>query len=437
MRQFSSLSMYLKPRVLAVAFLGFSSGLPLALTLSTLSVWLAESGVDKTTIGLFAAIGTPYALKFLWSPLIDGLSLPFFTRWLGRRRGWMIFSQIMLIASIIGLGTSNPAEQPFITAMWALCVAFTSATQDIVIDAYRVEILEEREQGAGAALIVFGARIGLLVSGAGALFLADHINWQLVFYCMAGCIGVGMITALLIGEPKNHREPLLASEKGSTIEKFEKWLLHNVASPFLDFMKRPAWVVILLFIIFYKFGDAFAGVMTGPFLIDIGFSKTEIAAIVKTFGLGATLIGAFIGGWIVYRFGIIPSLWICGVLQMLSNLMFAVQAYFGNDPYLLGLTISIENLSGGMGTAAFVAYLSSLCNISYTATQYALLSSLTAVGRTWLSASSGWFVEQLDWFYFFIFSTAVALPGLLLLVLMIRIAQKETLPLSQTQENTV
>lgn len=422
-----SLSLYGKPRILAIAFLGFSSGLPLALTLSTLSIWLTETGVDKTTIGLFAVIGTPYALKFLWSPLVDGMSLPFFTKWFGRRRGWMVCSQLLLIVSIIGLGMSNPATHPFITALWALCVTFTSATQDIVIDAYRVEILEEREQGVGAALIVFGARIGLLVSGAGALFLADHINWHMVYFIMAGCIGIGLITALLIKEPEKHPLPELENMTGSLPRRFEQWLLKHVVEPFVDFMKRPSWLVILLFVVFYKFGDAFAGVMTSPFLIDIGFSKTEIATIVKTFGLVATLAGAFIGGAMVHKWGLMPSLWICGILQMLSNLMFAVQAYAGHDIYLLGLTISIENLSGGMGTAAFVAYLSSLCNVSYTATQYALLSSLTAVGRTWLSASAGWFVVQLDWPYFFVLSSVVALPGLLLLVWMMRITQRSQL----------
>lgn len=425
--QHSSISIYLKPRLLAIAFLGFSSGLPLALTLSTLTVWLTEAGVDKTTIGLFAAIGTPYALKFLWSPFIDGLSLPFFSRWLGRRRGWMVFSQLLLIGAIIGLGTSDPASHPFITALWALCVTFTSATQDIVIDAYRVEILDEREQGAGAALIVFGARIGLLVSGAGALLLAEHINWHMVYFSMAACIGIGVITVLLVGEPKNHRTAEIETLTGTATKRFETWFVHNVLHPFTDFMKRPAWMVILLFVVFYKFGDAFAGVMTNPFLIDTGFSKTEIAAIVKSFGLVATLAGAFIGGTLVHKYGLVPSLWICGILQMFSNLMFALQAHVGHDLYLLGLTISVENLSSGMGTAAFVAYLSSLCHISYTATQYALLSSLTAVGRTWLSASAGWFVVQLDWVYFFVLSTMMALPGLILLVWIVRITRKEEL----------
>lgn len=431
----SSVSMYCKPRILAIAFLGFSSGLPLALTLSTLSVWLTDSGVDKTTIGLFAIIGTPYALKFLWSPLIDGTSLPLLTQWLGRRRAWMIFSQLLLIIAIIGLGTSHPAHHPFITALWALAVAFTSATQDIVIDAYRVEILEEREQGAGAALIVFGARIGLLVSGAGALLLADHISWHLVYYAMAGCIGVGIITVLLVGEPKNHRLSELETMTGSTAKNFERWLLHHVVDPFLDFIKRPDWAVILLFVVCYKLGDAFAGVMTNPFLIEVGFSKTEIAAIVKSFGLVATLLGAFIGGSMVHKWGIVPSLWVCGILQMLSNLMFALQAYIGHDIYVLSFTIGVENLSGGMGTAAFVAYLSSLCNISYTATQYALLSSLTAVGRTWISASAGWTVVQLNWIGFFIFSTFLALPGLLLLIWMVRITPKTPIILSPPQEH--
>ena len=424
----SSWTLYFQPKLIAVLLLGFSSGLPLALTGSTLLTWLPEAGVNITTVGLFAAIGTPYALKFLWSPLIDGMHIPFFCRYLGRRRGWMVFTQIILIISIFGLGASDPSVNPLITAFWALCVAFASASQDIVIDAYRIEILDESQQGAGAAMVVSGYRIGMLVAGAGALILADHVGWLIAYAAMAACMSVGIITVLITGEPKKKTsEEAVSSVSGNIVLRIEKWFTSHVIGPFSDFMKHPAWWLILLFVIFFKFGDAFAGVMTNPFLVTIGFSKTEIATIVKTYGLVATFAGLFLGGVLNQRVGIIPSLWVTGIFQMLSNLMFAVQAKVGYSVLFLSATISIENLAGGMGTAVFVAYLSSLCNVSYTATQYALLSSLAAFGRTWLSASSGWFVSQMGWVHFFILSTAVAVPGLLLLIWMSKVLQPSTI----------
>ncbi len=294
------------------------------------------------------------------------------------------------------------------TAMMALVVAMLSATQDIIIDAYRVEILEEKQQGAGAAAIVLGYRIGILASGAGALLLAEFTGWFVTYGCMALLLLPGMAAGLLAGEP--------ASIKPMARKNQHAWLRRSVISPFTDFARHPGWVTILLFVIFYKLGDAFAGVMTNPFLVDIGFSKKEIAVIVKTWGLAATLIGAFLGGSLVHRIGILRSLWLGGLLQMASNLMFVWQAYAGHDPLALAAVITMENLSGGLGTAAFVAYISILCQREYTATQYALLSALAAAGRTWLSAASGGFAETMGWAPFFLFSTALALPGLLLLL---------------------
>lgn len=407
----SSLQLYLQPKLITIGLLGFVSGVPLALTLSTLTVWLTEVGVTRTAIGLFAVITTPYALKFLWSPLIDQMKLPYITSILGRRRGWMITLQCLLIASIIGLGCTHPDISLWWTALMAFMVALLSASQDIVIDAYRIELLDDDQQGAGAAIVVFGYRVGMLVSSAGALFLASYVSWFVTYAVMACCILIGIITVWIAGEPNDNK--LEETKENRTITE---WFYGAVICPFSEFMTRPSWIAILLLIILYKFGDAFAGVMTNPFLIETGFSKAEIATVVKTFGLGATLLGAFIGGSLIHRMGLYRSLLLCGILQMLSNLAFVVQAYVGYDVSTLTVVIGLENFSGGMGTAAFVAFISRLCHVNYTATQYALLSSLAVAGRTWLSASSGWVVDMSGWPLFFIFSTLLAVPGVLLLI---------------------
>jgi PAT family beta-lactamase induction signal transducer AmpG len=432
-RWLDSCKVYADRRVLSLLFFGFASGLPLALTFGTLSVWLREVGVNKTTIGLFALAGTPYTLKFLWAPLVDRMPIPVLTRWLGRRRGWTILTQLLLMVTIAGLGATNPVTHPGLTAIFALAVGFWSATQDIVIDAYRVEILEERQYGAGAATIVLGYRIGMLVSGAGALYLATYVGWFVSYGIMAGFMIVGMATVLLNPEPSVQisRESIEQERRiaeylkarpelrGRKAQAFA-WGHGAVISPFAEFMRRRGWLVILLFILLYKFGDALAGVMSGPFYVDLGFTKNEIASVSKVFGLWAIIIGGVTGGIIVDRLGILKSLFICGILQMFSNLMFVLLALAGNDLKVLALAIAVENLSGGMGTTAFVAYLSSLCNVAYTATQYALLTSFMAFGRTVLSSSGGWLADQMDWASFFVLTTVAALPGLLLLVGMIR-----------------
>lgn len=330
----------------------------------------------------------------------------------------MIFSQLLLIGSTVALGSTDPWEHPWHTAMLACLVAFCSATQDIVIDAYRVEILDKDQQGPGAGIIVFGYRVGMLVSSMGALYLANSYNWFAVYILMATCIAVGIITVLLTGEPKSSA---IEARTHAKKESVRDWLNRGVVMPFADFLHRRGWMTILLFILFFKFGDALAGVMTNTFFLEVGFSKKDIADIGKLYGFIATIIGSMVGGVMVYRIGLVKSLWIGGSLQLLSNLMFALQAVVGYDKGLLAITVGFENFSGGMGNAAFVAYLSSLCNISYTATQYALLSSFSAMGRTWLSASSGYMVEQWGWVQFFLFSTAAAIPGLIFLSLMMRL----------------
>jgi PAT family beta-lactamase induction signal transducer AmpG len=423
-RWLQALSVYKDRRILTILFLGFSSGLPLLLTLSTLSLWMREIGVDLTTIGIFALVGLPYALKFLWSPLIDGFDTPFLGRLLGRRRGWAILIQLALMGAIVLLGMSDPLNKPFLTALVALAVAFLSASQDIVIDAYRIEILEGREQGPGAAAIQVGYRIGMLVSGAGALILADHVSWFTVYAVMAGFVVVGMITILLNPEPRlregRRTATRLAEATIGWSKAIARWLKEYVVTPFKDFMVRPDWLIILAFIVLYKFGDAFAGVMANPFYVDIGFSKTEIGTISKGFGLAMTLTGVFLGGLVVVRYGLLKGLLICGALQMFSNLMFSVQATVGDSVPMLMATIAIENLSGGMGSTAFVAYISSLCSFGLAATQYALFSSLAAVGRTVLSSGSGWVADHMDWVTFFVISTIAALPGLVILLWLLR-----------------
>ena len=425
----SAARVYLDRRVVAILFLGFSSGMPLLLTFSTLSIWLAEEGISKTSIGLFALLATPYSLKFIWAPFIDRLRLPILTQRLGRRRGWAILTQLALVVGIVGLGTGDPVEGTWTMAAWAVFVAFASASQDVVIDAYRIEILEERQYGAGSAMIVAGYRIGMLASGAGALYLAETVSWFWVYIVMAGLMGVGVLTILLNPEPAG---PDFADASVGRLVPMQ-WLRQAVFEPFAEFLARGGWrtaLLILSFVIFYKFGDSLAGVMANPFYLEIGFTKSEIASISKIFGLGATLAGGFFGGLIVVRRGIMESLLWCGLLQMFSNLMFAIQAMVGHDVTMLSITIAVENVAGGMGTASFVAYLSALCNIAYTATQYALLSSLMAVARTFLSSPAGFLADSTSWVIFFVVTTIAALPGLILLWWLIR---RNIVPLSDVR----
>ena len=412
----SALGIYIQPRLLFVFVMGFASGLPLALSSATLFFWMAEAGVALATIGLFALVGAPYNLKFFWAPFIDRISLPGLTALLGRRRSWMLVIQIGLMLAIAILGFSRPETTPVLTAIAALAVAFFSASQDIVIDAYRIEILDRDEQGAGAAMTQAGYRLGAIVAGAGALFLAEQLDWSLVYLIMAALVVVGMAAAILAPDPER-RNPDLA------LDPEQSGLKVMVIDPFIEFFQRNSPVtaiIILAFILLYKFGDAYAGVMAYPFYYEMGFSKSEVATVSKIFGVIATVVGVFVGGMIVKRFGVMRSLLGCGILQMLSNLMYAAQSLVGHDVQFLYFTIGIENLSGGMGSAAFVAYLSVLCNTKYTGTQFALFTSFMAFGRTLLSASSGWVVELTGWFDFFVISTIIALPGLLLLLWMMR-----------------
>jgi PAT family beta-lactamase induction signal transducer AmpG len=415
-----SLRIYREPRMLAVLFMGFSSGLPLPLTFGTLSFWLAETGISRTSIGLFALIGISYSFKFVWSPFIDRLPLPWLTRLFGRRRGWALTLQALLAAAILALGFTDPRTDPGLVALCAVIVAFLSASQDIVIDAYRIELLKPEEQGAGAAATQWGYRFGMIASSAGALFIAEFGGWSAAFTVMAALMGVGMLTVWLTPEPAGSAAALAPMPGNTTSERVFAWIQRAVIAPFADFMTRPGWVAILVFVVLYKFGDALAGVMANPFYVAMGFTKLEVASISKVFGVAATLAGLAVGGLMVFRLGMYQALLACGVLQAISNLMYALQSVVGHDVAMLTVTIGIENFTGGMGSAAFVAYLSSLCNVAFTATQYALLSSLATVGRTTLSASGGWLSDQLDWVTFFSVTTLAAIPGILMVLWLMR-----------------
>lgn len=413
----TDISVYWEKHLILIFLMGFASGLPLLLVGQTLSVRLTEAGVSLTEIGLFALVGTPYNIKFFWAPVIDRVHLPILSDLLGRRRSWMICIQVFLMTSILCLGMSNPGQATGITALFALATAFFSASQDIVIDAYRIEILDDDQQGAGAAMSQIGYRFGMLCAGAGALYLASVMNWSVVYAFMAGLILIGFFAAL--------KAPVATKleRREKTNESRKDWFRSMVAEPFGEFFGRNnlrTALAILVFILLYKLGDAFVSVMANPFYIKIGFSKIDIANVTKLFGVAATLVGVFVGGLIVKRYGALTSLLFCGIFQMVSNLMFAAQAAIGAKIGFLFLTIGIENMSGGMGSAAFVAYLSLLCHVKYTGTQYALFTSFMAFGRTWLSATSGWVADQTSWEVFFIGSTVIALPGLLILCWMLK-----------------
>jgi PAT family beta-lactamase induction signal transducer AmpG len=415
-----SLKIYQDYRILAVLFLGFASGLPLLLVYATLSAWLAESDVSKTAIGLFSWVSAAYSIKFLWSPLVDQIRLPLLGRLLGQRRSWLCVAQFGVIGGIIGMSFTDPGLSPWHTALWAVVLAFASATQDIVIDAYRVEILHESQQGAGAGAIVLGYRGGMLVSGGGALLLADFYGWHAAYMIMAVIMVFAIVVTLLIKEPPEKASTTQADDAAQ-----QPFFMRAVIYPFRDFMTRPNWILILAFVAFYKYGDALLGVMANPFYLDLGFSKAEIGVISKGWGLVMTILGGLLGGILVARYGIMRALLICGVAQAFSNVVFMAQAYVGYSLPMLSTTIAVENLTGGMGTAAFVAYLGSLCNVAYTATQYALLSSLMAFARTFFASGGGWLADQVSWITYFAITTLAAIPGLLLLVLMMRRYPKE------------
>jgi MFS transporter, PAT family, beta-lactamase induction signal transducer AmpG len=383
--------------------LGFASGLPLALTAGTLQAWLAAENVDIVAIGWFALVGQPYTYKFLWAPLMDRYVPPF----LGRRRGWLLVTQVLLAAAIAFMGTLTPRDSVWLLGATALTVAFLSASQDIVFDALRADWLERDERGAGAAVSVFGYRIAMLVSGAGVLILADQwLGWHAAYWLMASLMGVGMIATWLVVEPE---------VKGGA----PKTLDAAVVKPFSEFFTRKGAIALLLLVVLYKLGDAFAGNLTTTFLLrGPGFSLTEVGAINKGFGLAATIIGALAGGALMAKMRLYRALLLFGVLQAITNLGFMLLAASGKSYALMVTVIGLENLCGGMGTAAYVALLMALCDRRFSATQYALLSALSAVGRVYVGPAAGYLVTGFGWIQFFFFTFLIALPGLALLIWM-------------------
>jgi MFS transporter, PAT family, beta-lactamase induction signal transducer AmpG len=420
-----ALAVYLKPRVLIVLFLGFSAGLPLALSGSTLLVWMREAGLDLGVIGLFALVGTPYTIKFLWAPIVDALDVPVLSTLFGRRRGWLLLSQIFLLISIALLGLCNPALAPWYLVFGAaVLVATASATQDIVIDAFRIESLPESEQAAGMASYVAAYRIGTLVSTAGALFLVSGLEgfgfakgaaWSAAYLVMAVLVLAGMGTALLAREPE--KSAVAAGEHAAhATESPMRRVAVAAYGAFADFLTRDAALIVLAFVVLFKFTDALAGTMTAPFVIDLGFSRNEYAAIIKGVGLAATIIGGFAGGFVARAYSLTASLWIGAVLQAVANLTFSLQAVIGHNAAMLSLAIITENFTSAIGTVIFVAYLSALCaNPLHTATQYALLTALAAVGRTYLSSGAGYIAAFSGWPWFFVICALAALPSLVLL----------------------
>lgn len=383
--------------------LGFASGLPLALTAGTLQAWLASERIDIVAIGWFALVGQPYTYKFLWAPFMDRYVPPF----LGRRRGWLLVTQLLLAATIAFMGTLTPADSAWLLGGTALTVAFLSASQDIVFDALRADWLERDERGAGAAVSVLGYRIAMLISGAGALILADQwLGWQATYWLMAALMGVGMIATWFVVEPEPKRA-------------LPKTLDEAAVKPFAEFFTREGAVAMLLLVVLYKLGDAFAGNLTTTFLLrGPGFSLTEIGAINKGFGLAATIVGALAGGALMAKMRLYRALLIFGLLQAITNLGFMLLAASGKSYALMVTVIGLENLCGGMGTAAYVALLMALCDRRFSATQYALLSALSAVGRVYVGPAAGYMVAALGWQPFFFFTFLIALPGLALLVWM-------------------
>ncbi len=400
---------FFNKKLLTIFFLGIASGLPLSLVLSTLKAMLTDKGFDLQTIGFFSIITAAYSLKFFFAPIIDSFSIPYLTKRLGQRRSWIIVTQLALIFSIIMLGIAGESGNLLLITIFAFCVSFSSASQDIVIDGYRIELIEQELQGVAASFYTYGYHIGLLISGAFALLLSDHFNWQIVYVLMASIMALALINSFLANETRKNWK--------KTNYNFINWSENYVVAPISDFIKKPQWYFVLLFIICFKLGDVFAGSLTVPFLLELQFSKTEIAAIVKSFGLVATLIGVGFGGILVKKIGVYKSLWIAGFAQMLSNLAFSYLAQIGHDSEVLYFVIFAENFSSGIGSAVFVAYLSNLCNISFSATQYAILSSFASLSRSLFASSAGTFAVALGWYNFFIFSTFLAIPGLIFLLI--------------------
>lgn len=402
-------------KMFIILMMGFSSGLPLLLTASTLGVWLLEVGIDKASIGALSLVGFPYTCKFLWAPFFDQMKIPILTPLLGQRRSFLIVIQLLLSLSLAALAFSNPSIMPWLSAFFALSTAFLSASQDIVIDAFRVEMLQEQSQGTGAATYIFGYRIAMLVAGAGCFYLASFISWPLVYFSMSGLMALSMIATLFSKEPV----PINTNER-----KNHNKITEAIWAPLKNFLSKKHWPLILLLILLYKLGDAFLTGMSNVFFLEIGFSKIEIANIVKVFGLLATLGGGFIAAAMAKKFGLLPTMLYCGIIHVVANSVFIFQAWVGYNLGLLIITIGIENITAGMTGVMLVAYISELARGKNTATHYAFLSSLVAVSRTMLSSTAGILATFMGWPAYFLFTSLVMLPALMIIAILIREERK-------------
>jgi PAT family beta-lactamase induction signal transducer AmpG len=433
-----ALLVYTRPRVFAMIWLGFSAGLPFLLIGPTLSGWQRDVGVERSVIGFFSWIGIIYSIKVLWAPVVDRVALPLLTRWLGKRRSWMLAAQLVVAAGLLGMARVDPVADLALVAWFALLVAFGSATQDITIDAYRIEAMDPEYQGAMAAAYVLGYRIALLVAGAGAFYLAEGASWEVAYVVMAVLMAGGVLTTLALREPDHAaaaaaralearvEQALGATSRRGPFGRALAFLSDAVVAPFVDFFARNGReaLLILLLISLYKLSDITMGVMANPFYLDLGFSKTDIADVTKIFGFFMTIAGAALGGVLVVRFGIARPLVLGAVLVAVTNLLFAGLAVLEPSLPLLAVVVSADNLSGGIAAAVFIAYLSSLTNQAYTATQYALFSSLMTLPAKVLGGFSGVVVDAQGYMAFFLYAGLLGIPAILLSLRVLRRPQK-------------
>ena len=416
-------------------FLGFAAGLPFLLVFGTLFAWLTTAGISRSVIGFFSWVGITYSIKVLWAPIVDRVPLPLLDRLLGRRRSWMLLAQIGIIVGLLGMAGIDPAQNITGIALFALLVAFSSATQDVAIDAYRIESVAREIQGAMAAMYIGGYRLALLVAGAGALYLGNYSDWSITYMVMAGLMLVGVVTVLIIREPETSTNGTNRQREKRVVDFLEQnahlpeilrqpmaWFIGAVVCPFTDFFQRNGSmaVVILLFISVFRISDITMGVMANPFYLDRGYTLIEIANVTKFFGFFMTLAGAALGGILVVRFGIMRPLLLGAIMVALTNLLFALLAEMEPNLVMLAVVISADNLSGGLAISAFIAYLSSLTNIAYTATQYALFSSLMTLFPKFIGGFSGVIVDASGYFIFFVYAALVGIPAILLVLLLMQ-----------------
>ncbi|HDZ56203.1 MAG TPA: MFS transporter [Pseudomonas xinjiangensis] len=432
---------YLQPRVLGMLFLGFSAGLPLLLVGGTFSAWLRDIGVELAAIGFLSWVGMAHSIKVLWAPFIDRARIPFLSRWLGRRRAWMLLAQCIIAAALLGMALTDPRMNLELVALWAVMAAFGSATQDVAIDAYRVEAEAKHRQAAMAATYVTGYRVAILAAGAGALHLASLDSWSLAYGAMAALMGVGVITTFVIAEPDVHltEDTLQLEQRVSDYlahtshdgwrRSLTAWFIGAMVCPFAEFFQRygKTALLVLAFIATFRISDIFMGVMANPFYLDLGFTKAEIANIAAAFGLAMTLFGAALGGLLVARFGIAPILLLTAFMAPATNLTFAWLGFIGPETYGLVLAIIADNITGGLAISVFIAYLSSLTNTAYTATQYALFSSLMTLPGQFAAGFTGVLAANVGWVSFFMLTALTGLPAIILAAMLIKFAHPDRL----------